>query len=185
MKRREAKAASVQQGKFDMELPKRKDVRLKNYDYSANGAYYVTVCTHNRAKLFGTIVGATLRGRPNRPDKMIEKWVLELENKFDNLKIDKYIIMPDHIHLLISVSDNLTGDHTGSPLPFVIDWFKTMTTNEYIRGVKNGIYPPFDKHIWQRNYFEHVVRCEQDYEEIWRYIEENPLKHYLRITNNL
>lgn len=71
MKRREAKAASVQQGKFDMELPKRKDVRLKNYDYSANGAYYVTVCTHNRAKLFGTIVGATLRGRPNDCNRLV------------------------------------------------------------------------------------------------------------------
>lgn len=168
-----------------MNLPKRKDIRLKNYDYSQSNAYFVTICTHNRVKLFGEIVGATLRGRPNRPDKMIENWIFELERKYPNLQIDKYIIMPDHIHLLISVNNKATGDHTGSPLPDIIDWFKTMTTNEYIRGVKSGIYPPFDKHIWQRNYFEHVIRCKQDYEETWQYIDENPLKHFLKKSGKL
>lgn len=114
-----------------MEFSSRKQTRLKNYDYSQNNIYFVTICTHNREKLFGEIVGATLCGRPNNPHKMIEKWILELENKFSDLKVDKYIIMPDHIHLLISVY-NETGDHIGSPLPIIINWFKTMTTNEYI-----------------------------------------------------
>lgn len=128
-KQKEVQAVSVQPEKPDMELPKRKEIRLKNYDYSQTNIYYVTVCTHNREKLFGKIVG--------------------------------------------------------SPLPDIIDWFKTMTTNKYIRGVKAGLYPPFDKHIWQRNYFEHIIRCDQDYEETWRYIDENPLKHFLKKGNML
>lgn len=84
-----------------MELPQRKHPRLKDYDYSQNGAYFVTVCTYKREKLFGEIVGATLCGRPNRPDKIAEKYLLELENKYENVKLDYYIIMPDHIHLIL------------------------------------------------------------------------------------
>ena len=61
-------------------------------------------------------------------------------------------------------------------LPMVMDWFKTMSTNEYIRGVKAGDYPRFEKRLWQRNYYEHVIRCETELYEVRKYIEENPLK---------
>lgn len=63
-----------------------------------------------------------------------------------------------------------------SPLPEIIKWYKTQTTNEYIEYVKNGFIPAFDKHIWQRNYYEHIIRNENDYNEAWEYIEQNPLK---------
>lgn len=155
-----------------MELPKRKRIRLEGYDYSSCGAYFVTICTQNREMLFGDIVGANLRVRPNAPDKMIEKWLLELENKYQNVSIDKHVIMPDHIHFILQQ----TGEHAGSPLPEIIKWFKAQTTNEYIKGVKIGLYPPFDKHIWQRNYYEHIIRNQDDYNEIWQYIDENPFK---------
>lgn len=155
-----------------MELPQRKHPRLKDYDYSQNGYYFVTICTYNRERIFGEIVGATLRGRPNRPDKIIEKYLFELENKYQNVKLDYYVIMPDHIHMILFIS----GDHAGSPLPQIIDWFKTMTTNEYIKGVKTGLYPPFQKHIWQRSFYEHVIRNENDLYETRKYIENNPLK---------
>ena len=158
-----------------MALPKRKSIRLKHYDYSQNGAYFVTICTHQRECLLGEIVGATLCGRPNKPDLLAEKWILEIENKFSNTKINKYIIMPNHIHLIL-VMDNKTGDHAGSPLHEIIDWYKTMTTNEYIRGVKNNLFPPFNKHVWQRGYYEHIIRNEISYNEIWEYIDTNPLK---------
>ena len=154
------------------ELPKRKQIRLKEYDYTQNGYYFITVCTHNRQNLFGEIVGATLRGRPNNPDKMIEKWLLKLENKFDDVKICEYIIMPDHLHFIISK----TGDHTGAPLRDIVGWFKTMTTNEYIANVKNNIFPQFDKKIWQRNCYEHIIRDENDYITKTEYILNNPLK---------
>ena len=162
------------------ELPKRKQVRLKDYDYSKNGYYFITVCTHNRQRLFGEIVGATLCGRPNNPRKMTEKWLLELENKFCDVKICEYVIMPDHIHFLICK----TGDHAESPLRDIVGWFKTMTTNEYIANVKNNVFLPFDKKLWQRNYYEHVIRDENDYIEKAQYMLNNPLKWELDIKNN-
>ena len=168
-------------------LPYRKSIRLKNYDYSSNGYYFVTICTQNREKLFGEIVGATLCGRPNNPDKLIVKWLLELENKFKGVKIDEYIVMPNHIHFIIkrtgdhtgSTGDHTgsTGDHTGSPLlRDIIGWFKTMTTNEYIAGVKDGRFMPFKGRLWQRNYYEHIIRNYDDYINIAEYIQNNPLK---------
>ena len=168
-------------------LPYRKSIRLKNYDYSSNGYYFVTICTQNREKLFGEIVGATLCGRPNNPDKLIVKWLLELENKFKGVKIDEYIVMPNHIHFIIkrtgdhtgSTGDHTgsTGDHIGSPLlRDIIGWFKTMTTNEYIAGVKDGRFMPFKGRLWQRNYYEHIIRNYDDYINIAEYIQNNPLK---------
>ena len=150
----------------------RKSIRLKNYDYSSNGYYFVTICVQNREKLFGEIVGATLCGRPNNPDKIITKWLLELENKFNDIKIDEYIIMPNHIHFIIK----RMGEHTGSPLRDIIGWFKTMTTNEYIAGVKSGKFIPFKGRLWQRNYYEHIIRNYDDYINIAEYIQNNPLK---------
>lgn len=158
-----------------MDLPKRKSIRLKDYDYSQDGFYFVTICTQNKEYLFGDIAEATLCGRPNRPDFLAEKWLLELENKFRNVKIEKYIIMPNHIHFILSIYTQ-AGDHIGSPLPDMIDWYKTMTTNEYIRGVKKNLFPPFNKHIWQRGYYEHIIRNEASYQETWEYIDTNPLK---------
>ena len=79
--------------------------------------------------------------------------------------------MPDHIHFIIFNE----GEHAGSPLPEIIKWFKTQTTNKYIKCVKRGLFQPFDKHIWQRNYYEHIIRNQNDYNEIWQYIDENPL----------
>ena len=158
----------------------RKSIRLKNYDYSSNGYYFVTICVQNREKLFGEIVGATLCGRPNNPDKIITKWLLELENKFNDIKIDEYIIMPNHIHFIIKRTGDHTGsmgDHTGSPLlRDIIGWFKTMTTNEYIAGVKSGKFIPFKGRLWQRNYYEHIIRNYDDYISIAEYIQNNPLK---------
>ena len=68
-----------------------------------------------------------------------------------------------------------TGDHTGSPLRDVVGWFKTMTTNDYIRKLREGLYEPFEKRLWQRNYYEHIIRDEQDYHRIAEYIEHNPV----------
>ena len=160
---------------------KRKRLRAVNYDYSKPGAYFITICTHNRQPLFGEIiwedsVGATLRGRPNLPDKMAEKWLFEIEHKFQNAKIDQYVIMPDHVHAIIV----LTGDHTGSPLQEIIEWYKTMTTNEYIRHVKEGLYRPYNKIMWQRSFFDHIIRNQDDLRETRKYIVNNPLTWYYK-----
>lgn len=154
------------------DLPVRKSIRLNNYDYSQNGYYFVTICTHNKKKYFGEIVGATLCGRPNNPDKMILKWLLELERKFDGVKIDEYIVMPNHVHFIVKK----TGDHAESPLQDIISWFKTMTTNEYIKNVKEKKYSPFEKSLWQRGYYEHIIRNEEEYIKIAKYIIFNVQK---------
>ena len=70
------------------------------------------------------------------------------------------------------------GGHAGPPLHKIIQWFKTMTTNEYIRGVKNGVFPPFHVRLWQRNYYEHVIRSQHSYDEIVEYIRNNPMQWY-------
>ena len=156
-------------------LPKRKRLRLENYDYSQCNAYFVTVCTHKRQQLFGTIVpspvGATLRGRPNNPDKMIEKWINELENKFDKVLVDCFCVMPDHLHLIIIIQNG-----SASSLGTIMSWLKTMTTNDYIRNVKSGLFAPFDNKLWQRSYYDHIIRNEQDLEEKRDYISTNPIR---------
>ena len=166
-------------------LPHRKSIRLPCYDYSQAGHYFITICAQNRLHCFGEIVGSTLCGRPNAPHQMIERWLLELKNKFADVRLDQYVIMPNHIHFIIEKIDKFwldepnvnclaKGDHVGSPLRDVIGWFKTMTTNEYIRNVKQGLYEPFPKRLWQRNYYEHIIRSEDDYAKIADYIRNNP-----------
>lgn len=172
------------------DLPKRKQLRLKHYDYSQNGVYYITICTYNKQELFGAPVcshqsrRARLSWSPEcsrQPYNMIEKWLLELENKFKDVKICKYVIMPDHIHFIVSK----TGDHIGSPLQDIVGWFKTMTSNEYIKCVRDNKYPTFDKAVWQRGYYEHVIRNESDYLTICEYIENNPSKKELGYKRSL
>jgi len=163
-----------------MNLPVRKQIRLKNYDYSRNGAYFVTICTQGHSHVFGEIVGdeyvgAHLCVRPHAPDKMVERWLFELERRFEGVALDCYVIMPNHVHFIIR-KENETGAHTGAPLPKIVQWFKTQTTNAYIRAVKAGIYPPFDGRLWQRNYYEHVIRDERELQDIRSYILNNPGK---------
>ena len=88
------------------DLPVRKEIRLKDYDYSRNGAYFITICTQNREHIFGEIVGATLCGRPKNPHMMVDKWISEIKNKFYDITVDKYIIMPNHVHMIIFLSGN-------------------------------------------------------------------------------
>ena len=154
------------------ELPKRTTIRMPAYDYSQAGCYFITICTQGKRHYFGEIVGATLCGRPHDPHIMIRSWLLEMINKFDDVDINEYVIMPNHVHFIVEK----TSGHAGSPLRDIIGWFKTMTTNEYIRGVKNGLYEPFSERLWQRNYYEHVIRDEQDYISIAEYIRNNPAK---------
>ena len=161
-----------------MELKERKPNRLGYYDYGQPGSYFVTLCTRNRIPLFEMepIVGNGLRAVPRPPqNQIIRKWIRETQNKFPNIVIDKYVIMPDHLHIIVTIRER----HTGRSLPDIMQFFKTMTTNDYIRGVKAGFLVPFDKKLWQKSYYDHVIRNQQDYDETWQYIENNPTKWML------
>jgi REP element-mobilizing transposase RayT len=175
-------------------LPNRKDLRIKNYDYFQAGYYFVTICTEGKRHLLGDVVDGYMK--LNNVGQMIEKWVEKLHNQYGNIELDEFVIMPNHIHLIVvivgddpcvvpPVTNSNAGTHTGVPLHTVIQWFKTMSTNEYIKGVKSGEYPTFDKRIWQRNYYEHVIRNDKELNEIREYIVNNPLKWELDQYYNL
>jgi len=209
-----------------MEIP-RKKLRLDGADYGRYGYYFITITTYKRQRLFGNIsvnpnkwfnesgeyqysyvidnddniltpVGATPCGSP-RVLQMIEYWIHRIPTKFVNTYIDYYVIMPDHIHLIIEISDKTHGLPRGvaptdeysksntdledtllllkTPnIEKILDWFKTMTTNEYIHLVKEGILPPFDHHVWQRGYYDHVIRNRDDLYECRKYIKNNPAR---------
>ncbi len=155
-------------------LPKRKQNRLNGYDYSTEGYYFITLCVQNKNHLFKIekdSVGNDLCVVPPTQNKIIHKWLKETENKF-NIKFDKYVIMPNHIHLIAIITER----HIGRSLQDAMRWFKTMTTNEYIKEVKNGNLKSFDRKLWQKSYYDHIIRGEEDYQEIWQYIENNPAK---------
>jgi REP element-mobilizing transposase RayT len=317
--------------KYNPHIHHRRSIRLKGYDYSQAGMYFVTICTQNRECLFGKITNGEMV--LNDAGRMVQKWCAGLPHKFSNIELNTYVIMPNHFHGIIinagtvgahlrvrpypsgeytpmlgehppvlgehtpmldkhppmlgehppmldkhtPVSGEHTpmlgeytpvwgeytpmldkhtpmlgehtpvlgehppilgehppvlgehppvlgeyppvlgehspvlgeyppvlgehppvlgehppilgehppvlgeyppvlGEHTGSPLHRVIQWFKTMTTNEYIRGVKTLDWNPFNKKLWQRNYYEHIIRNEQSYQTIIHYIINNPLK---------
>ena len=156
-----------------MDLPNRKPTRLKGYDYSQSGAYFVTICTQNRKQYFEIEnVGNDLCVVPPEQNRIIHKWLKETENKFNNIKIDKYVIMPNHIHIIVIITER----HAGRSLQDVMRWFETMATNEYIRNVKNGTLKPFDKRLFQKSFHDHIIRDKKDYQKIWEYIDTNPLK---------
>ncbi|OGO85390.1 MAG: hypothetical protein A2Y22_04365 [Clostridiales bacterium GWD2_32_59] len=149
------------------ELKIRKNVRLPNYDYSTEGIYFITICLNNKKNLFGEIKD----GKLVKNDKgfMIERFWNEMNNKYQNINLEEYIIMPNHIHGLIQIKKY------EEPLQNIIGWFKTMTTNQYIKNVKENDWERFDGKLWQRNYYEHVIRHEKELYEIRKYIQENPI----------
>ena len=110
----------------------------------------------------------------NDAGKMVENWYYELENKFKDVKCWEMVVMPNHFHCIIENTGAMSNNEA-SLLSEIVRWFKTMTTNEYIRGVKNMGWQRFDGKLWQRNYWDHIVRNQKTYENICEYIFYNPL----------
>ncbi|MCG3116452.1 MAG: hypothetical protein LLH30_12300 [Candidatus Manganitrophus sp. SA1] len=159
--------------KYNREIHHRRSIRLKEHDYSQAGAYFVTVCTQNQECLFGEVIEGEMR--LNEAGKTINRWWKELNQKFKTIETDVFIVMPNHIHGMITIvgadlrvrpgrkgenrtADTKQGAHIGAPLHKIIQWFKTMTTNEYIYGIKQLNWQPFSGKLWQRNYYEHIIR---------------------------
>ena len=160
-----------------MEAPRRKHIRLKNYDYSQPGAYFVTVCTEGRRELFPIAVGAAPCGRPHPARELAEGWITKLPEKFRGISVPKWVVMPNHVHLLIQIEHpGALGGHMGPPLQEVVGWYKAMTTNQYIQSVKAGELPPFEKRLWQRGYYDHIIRDDNDFLACWTYIDQNPVR---------
>jgi REP element-mobilizing transposase RayT len=179
--------------KYNPDIHHRRSIRLKGYDYSQAGLYFITICTQNRLCLFGEIENGEMI--LNDPGIMIEHQWQELIYCFDNIKLHEFIVMPNHFHGIIEfVGVPLVGTQnveqpptmgqpqTGQPQGIaptvgdVVGAFKSLSTNEYIRGVKNNDWSRFNKKLWQRNYYEHIIRDEKSCYQIWEYVQTNPLK---------
>jgi REP element-mobilizing transposase RayT len=160
---------------------------LERYDYSQPGAYFVTICAHKRECLFGKIEDGAMHYYD--AGKMVGEWWAELNQKFELIETDSYIVMPNHFHGIIKiVGADLRvcpskGAHAGAPLPTIVQWFKTMTTNDYINGVKKFGWRPFDGRLWPRYYYEHVIRDDESLNRIRDYIETNPKRWELDAEN--
>ncbi len=157
----------------------RKSTRLQEYDYAQNGAYFVTLCAQNRLCLFGEIESSEMH--PNESGSMVLTWLDELQTKFPNIDLDTYVLMPNHLHAIIVLygAEIPSGVHTGAPLQNssldeIMQWFKTMTTNAYIRGVKERGWQSFSGKLWQRSYHDHIIRNEDDLNTHRQYILSNP-----------
>ena len=150
------------------EFPKRKSTRLKNYDYSKTGAYFITICTKDRKNLFSPVGADSISAR------MVTKTFNETITQYKGVDSPIFVVMPNHFHAIITI---LRADMESAPtISEIIQSFKRYSTIEYMKMVKEGILPPFDKQIWQRSFHDHVIRDRNDYDKIAKYIYENPIK---------
>ena len=145
------------------DLPKRKRVRILNYDYSQSGAYFVTICTHDRRRLLSRIVGDDAHIVPLPCGTIVEKYIKNAP------EITKYVIMPDHVHIIIEL-------HNGSMCETTYVSRKDNRLASIVRSIKSLTTKEVGMSIFQRGYYDHVIRNQQDYDEIWEYIDNNPRK---------
>ena len=201
------------------QIPNRQSIRLKGWDYSNPGGYFITACNQSWKMLF----------IPEPVQTLIEKWWTILPKKFPTVELDAFVVMPNHIHGIIFLRENeysiikknvgvdlrvnpkniiKEGGHIGPPehmvplkqtglpelntkqdfnptLGKIIQWFKTMITNEYIRNVKSCNWEPFVKRLFQRNYYEHIIRNDDSLNRIRHYILTNPERWKKDIENPL
>lgn len=152
-------------------LPKRKDIRLKGFDYSKTGAYFVTICTQKRKNILSKIVGeGSSLPRLSPYGVIVDKWIQRISEKYPGVFVDCYVIMPNYIHLLLSVVNDGGRENPSPTADTVIGWLKYQATKE-INELRGG---SSDK-VFQRSFFDHIVRNRDDYNEICSYIYENPM----------
>ncbi len=161
--------------------PSRKSIRLQDYDYSQPGVYFVTVCTKDRKCLFGTIQNGEMKLN-NMGDTIMDAWI-NLPRRFSNIEMDYFVIMPNHIHGIIRIvgaglprpaQPNASSGAETAPLPYatlgqMIAFFKYASTKQI-----NALRQMPGRSMWQRNYYEHIIRSESKLNQIRQYILGNP-----------
>ena len=147
--------------------PQRRSPRHQEYDYSTIGAYFLTICTHQKVNLLCEIVGGNMK--PNAAGTRVAYWWNELQLHYFEVATDYFVVMPNHVHGIMML------DHDGGvSIPDVIGWYKTMTTNAYIRGVKEQNWFQFDGKVWQRSFYARIIRDDNELGTIREYIRLNP-----------
>lgn len=194
---------------YNPQKHKRKSIRLKGYDYSQAGLYFVTIDVKGLTCLFGAVENGIMH--LNEAGKMIDREWLKLPERFPNIKLHESVVMPNHFHGIIEIldvwktSDNkwlMSGDNfkvltnkeemqvlvqtqnlqqtkktpMKKRLGDIVGAFQSITTVEYIRGVKNFGWKRFNGKLWHRNYWEHIIRSHPSYLNISNYTMNNPAK---------
>ena len=152
-------------------FPTRKPTRAHGFDYSTPRGYFITVCTEHRRKILSSIVGEGLAPpeiKLSNYGKIVNDNLLSLEGQYSNLRIDNYVIMPNHIHIIFVLLDEAGGASPSPTISNIICAFKSKCVRD-LR--KLG----FDGKLFQRSFYDHIIRNRQDHEEISRYIYENPI----------
>jgi len=151
----------------------RKALRLPSYDYSRAGVYFLTLCAKDKAPLFGKVcVGGGALDAPkvelSAYGAVVERWIADCTDKYENLAILKYVIMPNHVHLIVELRDGPSRapapTRANQTIPSFASALKRMT------GRYCGVA------IWQRGYYDHVIRNDADFLRVWNYIDTNPAK---------
>lgn len=155
------------------ELQTRKEIRLKDYDYSSTGVYFVTVCTKDRENILWEDVGTT-NGRPSEIKlsiygKIVDDAINNIHNIYPCVTVDHYVIMPDHIHLLLSIHSVEDGR------PMVVP-----TINRMVNQMKGYVSKQIGHSVWQGRFYDHIIRNRDDYVEHVKYIRENPMRRYYK-----
>jgi REP element-mobilizing transposase RayT len=177
-------------------IRRRNSIRRAGYDYSRTGAYFVTICVQDQLHLLGAIENGAMIC--NDAGAMVRKAWQSIPQKFPTTALDEFVVMPNHIHLLLWLDANVVGAAPrGRPqddgqargpaptemrpvmkpaLPDVMEWFKSLTTANYRHGVYDHNWTPYPGKLWQRSYFDHIVRTEEALAQIRIYIRENPAR---------
>ncbi len=153
---------------YNPDIHHRRSIRLKGYNYSQAGAYFVTICVNQRRSLLGTINNGIMH--PSSAGKMVQTIWDEIPSHYQGIALDAFVLMPNHIHGIIILESN-----TSMKLGDVVHRFKSLTTAKYRHGVYNQQWPAFEKRLWQRNYYEHIIRNEESCNRLREYIKNNPL----------
>ena len=152
-----------------MKLAKRKPNRLETYDYRTAGGYFVTICTREKAHLFWENVGAIIDRPENVPlnhlGQIVDQVIRNIPCRYPAVTVDKYVIMPNHVHLLLQIQTDDCGRSMIAP-----------TLSTIVQQMKGTAVKKAGMPIWQKGFYDHIIRGDKDYLECWRYIEENPKK---------
>ena len=135
----------------------RKNPRLKDYDYTLSGYYFITICTKEKKHYFGEIANEIMKY--NYIGKVANTCIKKIDDIYKPIKLDKYIIMPNHIHMIL-----------------IVEKETPISISRVIKQYKEYITKQTKEHIWQKSYYDHIIRNEKDYLRIWKYIDENILK---------
>ena len=156
----------------------RRSIRLPEYDYTQAGVYYITICSHEREHIFGEICDGQMV--LNAIGQIVADEWSQTAQKRPNIALDAYVIMPNHVHGIIVISESTNilpptierfGQPTSNSIPTIVRLFKSAATKR-INIFRNTWHQP----VWQRNYYEHVVRGEADLDRIRTYIANNPVQ---------